>query len=238
MKKTIIALLALAGMALGEELILTLPVTQTLTLQTSKLTTEWDSILNTVKTFSYGLYYGGQNNVLGSLNIGNNEGSWVNSENSGAITMNGRDGVAGAAFVMVLGNDLTSGTVITSITLSATNQTGRSNLGASAGGNVTLGLGIVDSEGNILKSAGGKTINVGQAGNNNTQELSLSDGFTWQEGYKVVAIFDGTYGSGGFGSVDYTLENISVTATLIPEPATATLSLLAFCGLVARRRRH
>ena len=34
-----------------------------------------------------------------------------------------------------------------------------------------------------------------------------------------------------------TLSNIKLTANLVPEPTTATLSLLALAGLASRRRR-
>ena len=40
----------------------------------------------------------------------------------------------------------------------------------------------------------------------------------------------------GGSSTNSTLSNMSIKA--IPEPATATLSLLALAGLAARRRRH
>ena len=43
-----------------------------------------------------------------------------------------------------------------------------------------------------------------------------------------------TYANGA--SANYTFSNMSIKA--IPEPATATLSLLALAGLAARRRRH
>ncbi len=243
MKKTIITLFALAGVAMGTEQLLTLPdstTTTSATLITNKgLGTTWDAILSTTSSYDYGLYYGGQNGALGTFNT--SEGSWTNTDNVGSITMNGRDGVGGAAFVMVLGEELTAGTVITSITLSATNQDGRVNLGNAdnkKGGNVTLGLGIVDSDGNILHSNGGNTINVGAAGNTNTEKIELTNAITWQEGYKVVAVFDGTYGNLNFASVAYTLKDVTVTATTIPEPATATLSLLVLAGLAVRRRRR
>ena len=241
MKKTLITLLALAGAAVaGEEIALTLPASQQLSLNTV-LASEWNTILGTVGTYDYGAYYGMQVTQVDGLNSG--EGNWVSSDNVGAITMNGRDGKAlGSAFVLVLGEELTQGTVITSISFSAKNKEAKPALGTSnggAGGNVTLGLGIVDSEGKVLHSSGGSTINVGEAGNKNTQVLSLSNGITWQEGYKVIAVVDGVSGSNGggsFGATPYTLENITVKAT-IPEPATATLSLLALAGLAARRRR-
>ena len=36
----------------------------------------------------------------------------------------------------------------------------------------------------------------------------------------------------------YTVSGIAVSTNIIPEPATATLSLLALAGLAARRRRR
>ncbi|MBR2145412.1 MAG: PEP-CTERM sorting domain-containing protein [Akkermansia sp.] len=52
-------------------------------------------------------------------------------------------------------------------------------------------------------------------------------------------LIGGKFIAGGMHTSDWISENVySVTAyKLVPEPATATLSLLALCGLAARRRR-
>jgi hypothetical protein len=44
--------------------------------------------------------------------------------------------------------------------------------------------------------------------------------------------------SSDFSQVDYVIDNVSLTGTPVPEPATAGLLALATTGLLARRRRH
>ena len=73
--------------------------------------------------------------------------------------------------------------------------------------------------------------------------MSLSDGTSTVDWNLRTTSFDitgvGFYGDGANNN-NVTFSNLSVTATnvtLIPEPATATLSLLALAGLAARRRR-
>lgn len=53
-----------------------------------------------------------------------------------------------------------------------------------------------------------------------------------------VAVIDNcSKGLDGNNGNLYTVSGISVSANIIPEPATATLSLLALAALAARRRR-
>ena len=70
--------------------------------------------------------------------------------------------------------------------------------------------------------------------NTGTKEISFTEAQigTLSESDKIVILFRQAQ------NAPLNISDISVTATLIPEPATATLSLLALCGRAARRRRH
>lgn len=234
MKKTLIALFALAGVAAADSITLTLPEGAQLNPYTEALGTTCANIFSKVADDAYGVYYGAQNGVISSLNT--NEGKWSIGENGGSITMCGRDGYQGSALALVIGGDLVAGSAIEKITFSASNKVARPSMGASAGP-LTLGLAVVDNSGNILKSVSDAQFNLGAAGNSNTATLSFADAITWKDGYKVLAVIEGPSGSGNFGGTVYTIGDISVVATTIPEPTTATLSLLALAGLAARRRR-
>ncbi len=240
MKKTIIALFALAGVAAADSITLTLPGTAQLSPHTEVLGTTCTNIFSTVADDTYGIYYGAQDGIINSLNA--NEGKWSIGENGGSITMCGRDGFSGSALALVIGADLVAGSAIEKITFSASNKEGRVNMGNSAGP-LTLGLAVVDNSGTILKSVSDAQFNLGAAGNSNTATLSFADAITWEDGYKVLAVIEGPQGSGNFGGTAYTIEKISVVATTaaaapaVPEPTTATMSLLALAGLAARRRR-
>lgn len=153
-----------------------------------------------------------------------------------------RDHYQGSALALVIGADLVAGSAIEEITFSASNKDARPSMGNSAGP-LTLGLAVVGNSGTILKSVSDAQFNLGAAGNSNTATLSFADAITWEDGYKVLAVIEGPWGSGNFEETAYTIEKISVVATTAasapaaPEPTTATLRLLALAGLAARRRR-
>ena len=69
---------------------------------------------------------------------------------------------------------------------------------------------------------------------------------TWNIGDAISKIYLGGWSASDNSRLQYTLDSLSVyngamsadeVAKLVPEPTTATLSLLALCGLAARRRR-
>ena len=70
-----------------------------------------------------------------------------------------------------------------------------------------------------------------------TGMLTLSDNLngTWASETGTGATFKGNLAQGGANSTMQSTVNAGIT--VVPEPTTATLSLLALCGLAARRRR-
>ena len=64
---------------------------------------------------------------------------------------------------------------------------------------------------------------------NNYATVDRSTAIELEKGYSYIVV-------GAIGYADASMKTISFVAS-IPEPATATLSLLALCGLAARRRR-
>lgn len=80
--------------------------------------------------------------------------------------------------------------------------------------------------GYTVASTGVKTIT---ATDNLLVELRTTKALATTGDLKILTYANGT-------SANYTFSNMSIKA--IPEPAMATLSLLALVGLAARRRRH
>ena len=74
MKKTIIALFALAGVAAADSITLTLPEAAQLSPYTEALGTTCVDIFSKVADDAYGVYYGAQGGVISPLNT--NEGKW------------------------------------------------------------------------------------------------------------------------------------------------------------------
>ena len=61
---------------------------------------------------------------------------------------------------------------------------------------------------------------------------------TLDETTTLSLVVQGKLGADGYGGTDNAKAAINtMIITMVPEPATATLSLLALCGLAARRRR-
>ncbi len=232
MKKTIIALMALVGMAAGESL--TLPNEVTNPTQNTEL---WQSISNVLDTklasFDYGYHVGPQGGFIGNnwhtpkITIDGTvyyEGDWRN----GIITLAGRSGTGGVCAGFVLGKDIAAGTVIKEFTFSASGYANNP-----LDGDITIGLGVRDANGKAIVGLN----DVTGVFNSKTGALTLileTPDFVWEDGYKIVA---GVKGLSGAATTAYVIDGISASYTIVPEPTTATLSLLALAGLAARRRR-
>jgi len=87
------------------------------------------------------------------------------------------------------------------------------------------------SQENLITSGGNTTDVSFVLGPNDTTSVDLLAGETVQVSFKLGSAAQGTKCYNTYAG----LKGMSVT--YIPEPATATLSLLALCGLAARRRR-
>ena len=248
MKKTIFALIVLASLSVAAETTITLRLpesglattilngeTEQDKIQAVQVGGTWNNLLATFAGKEYGIYAGPQtsnvylketdSNPWGNLG----EGTWtLNSNNTGTITLLGRSGVGGDACVLVLGSEIAVGSQLSSFTFHAAGSSDNTLTSS-----ITLGLAIVDNTGATLYAQGGTNFTANNA-TGASQTLSLDSPLTWADGYKVLAIIDGVSDN---GKTKYTISDISVSAQLVPEPTTATLSLLALAGLAARRRR-
>ena len=256
MKKTIIALMALAGVAVADTVItgddltwdVSTPNKDCTTVNNGNLTysnggwwvngptgTLAQSItlgLDQVLEFSYSCDFSTSNSVL-TLALANNSGAVVmgktyneNVVYLGTTTETGDAVARGYAF----GNTNNSGAVANITSYTAL----KDGVGENAN-NVTF---VVNS---------GSTINTNDVTFTVAYNTTLSqfvgtlayDGYTAKinlgETFSVNAITATFDGDGSFvGHVN----DIQLKVTTIPEPATATLSLLALAGLAARRRRR
>ena len=149
----------------------------------------------------------GDPNTPALINTSGLYGCW-NSGNAYKFDMN--DGFEGASFW--------EGGAAAAITL-----TYKYNAGTS--GTFTL----LDAQGNVLQSVGGD-YNTTLRGSG----LSFSTVAFDEEIVTNAYVFNQVVATAEDAKA---LGVAAATATLIPEPATATLSLLALCGLAARRRR-
>lgn len=226
MKKTIITLLALAGVVMGETVPLTLPSNTTATYGIDWQDGNITNILNNIQDKDPGVYVASNINNLSNYGV-NGEGTWINTNNVATITLCGRHRAGGDYMALILNPEFTEGTQVSSLTFSA---------GAISGvvSTYQLQVGICSGEESTLSSV----VEYSTDENGASVTLTLSDGFVWKEGDKIVAVLKG--GSGNATDA-YTISGISITAEAmppaVPEPATATLSLLALAGLAARRRR-
>ena len=192
------------------------------------------ALVDKYKNSSDGVYLG-INNKLSNPISGEteNEGNWVyNADNkTGQVTLCGRYNAKGENLTLVFSpTDFVANDKISSITLSATGNATFNSAFKQYG----LVVAIVDASGNIM---GQKSTNYtsGTVGTKMSTTLNFDNALLWQDGYKVIA---GIVGPQGDGTTEYTIQNINVSAITVPEPATATLSLMALAGLCARRRRQ
>ena len=232
MKKTLITLMALAGVALAE-----------------------DYTVENLWTIDFGSQYTNGYNTTGKLD---NAGTFWDVSNyataDGVTTANNhRPHLAGGVYGSWADDFQFSITLTLGDTISASN--GWPVFATIAGNGTALRFGpytndgnTVDLDGNLTKAQGGLasvvaggtyTITLTKIGT----DLTLAvDGVTTATGTLASTvsgnITDIALGgdTGGAYRINETVHSISM-GTIIPEPATATLSLLALAGLAARRRR-
>lgn len=234
MKKTLFTLVCaslvaptFAGEAITSPITITLPASAT-------APTEWksgtckdniDQLIAAAGGWNAGFYVGGNNNSYGNPGE-NGEGTLVTVDNIATVTLCGRTGVGGDCFAMVLGTSQLTGKVVNDLTFSLSGmQSNPLTLGGTFAVALYNGTTLVDSASSTLASV--KTV---------TEPVSVTlslPNIEFTESHKLVIAFRG---AGGTATTAYKVDNIQLTAA--PEPATATLSLLALAGLAARRKRH
>ena len=236
MKKTLIALMALAGIASADTIALTLPangVNNGPHGDTSAL-----SALTAFANEKDGAY---MFNNGGYVNPGANGEGILRTNDNGqvSLTMAPRTGAGGSGEAIVMSGTELAGYTVESLTFTIVEST------CTTKADITLTLAVLEKNNGawaVKESAKGAiTLNSGAS-----LTLTLGSAIEWADTYKVVAMVDNTNKAlGGGGSPLYTLTGISVTANTAtpespaaPEPTTATLSLLALAGLAARRRRR
>ena len=220
MKKTLIALMALAGVAAAETADLTFADFNTTLQEIAELNPTEYTLTLTVTGSDYNNYGSG---FLVKF-----------AENWGVFTQ------AGAYIAMdnTNANDRAwvnpTGTSGTTFTWTSTDTTAASLLDSwvsktSTGGNAQPGV-------------NGMTITLAVTEAGSVVTLGMTNGTTSviETGYVVnladVKLVDGTGGGANEGLTS--ISGASITYASIPEPTTATLSLLALAGLAARRRRR
>lgn len=233
MKRTIITLMALAGIAVADTIVLTMPPTAN--------NGGHGSVSNPVSGFAgyeTGGYYFNNGGAVGT-NEETGEGILTTSDELTSLTMCPRKGAGGSGMAIVLsGTDELAKHAVSSLTFNIVGS-----YSAAVTGDVSLTLAVVKSTventvatWSVVQSAEGSLT----IGSGSSVELELTNSINWSDSYKVIAVVDnlGKNLNGGNGDA-YTMTGISVTAEaeLIPEPTTATLSLLALAGLAVRRRR-
>ena len=204
-----------------------LPESQSVSQTATMARTSGQELLDKVKGLQNGIYAGGNNNSVGNWSV-NGEGTWVNQDDVGSITLCGRSGVAGSSFAMVLGGPQ-EGDSISSITFSC-------NTPSSVISSYSMVLAVYDSTGTLVGELS-KIQDFSFTSTSETTTISLDMSaapLTWEEGYKVVA---GVRGGAGGATSAYTITGIQVSYETVPEPAAASLGLLGLGAMLLRRRR-
>ena len=202
-----------------------------------------DAVYTGQKTFSVATY---KDKDLGTIWLSSNnggglgnypqngEGTWVNSSNSGTITFCGRAAAYGDHLALLLGSDITVGTELSSLTLSAGAISDEAYVSS-----YSLKLGLLDASGNFL----GTTDFAVQAYNTDTDSASVTivfeEAIKWESGYKILAGVIANGNSSGSNTDSYTISGITASYTVIPEPsAFGLLAGLGALALAASRRRR
>lgn len=204
-----------------------LPESQGVSQTATMARTSGQQLLDKVKGLQNGIYAGGNNNSVGNWAV-NGEGTWVNQDDVGSITLCGRSGVAGSSFAMVLGGPQ-EGDSISSITFSC-------NTPSSVISSYSMVLAVYDSTGTLVEGLSRiQDFSFTSTSETTTISLDMSAApLTWEEGYKVVA---GVRGGAGGATSAYTITGIQVSYETVPEPAVASLGLLGLGAMLLRRRR-
>ena len=203
-----------------------LPESQSVSQTATMARTSGQELLDKVKGLQNGIYAGGNNNSVGNWSV-NGEGTWVNQDDVGSITLCGRSGVAGSSFAMVLEGrrrgipflPLHFPVILLSVISS-----------------YSMVLAVYDSTGTLVEELS-KIQDFSFTSTLETTTISLDMSaapLTWEEGYKVVA---GVRGGAGGATSAYTITGIQVSYETVPEPAAASLGLLGLGAMLLRRRR-
>ena len=202
-----------------------LPESQSVSQTATMARTSGQQLLDKVKGLQNGIYAGGNNNSVGNWAV-NGEGTWVNQDDVGSITLCGRSGVAGSSFAMVLGGPQ-EGDSISSITFSC-------NTPSSVISSYSMVLAEYDSTGTLVEELSRiQDFSFTSTSETTTISLDMSAApLTWEEGYKVVA---GVRGGAGGATSAYTITGIQVSYETVPEPAVASLGLLGLGAMLLRR---
>lgn len=226
--------MALAGVAAADSITLTMPATS------NNGGHGYIGAANAITAFADQVDGGYMFNTGGTVtpDTSFNEGLLMTDVLTGvtSLTMAPRTGAGGSGEVILLSGTELIGQEVNSLTFAIDSST------CSKDGSVALTLAVVQKNDRngwdiSAQTSGALTLNSGAS-----LTLDLTDSIAWSESCKVVAMVDNTAKTlSGGNSPTYTLSGISIAANVtpaIPEPTTATLSLLALAGLAARRRRR
>lgn len=242
MKKTLFTLVCaalaaptFAGEAITEPITLTLPSSTTTPTayeqgkapnNASELVAYYANHYTTPESALY--FVGGNSAEITNIRTDGDGALTTSAANVASVTLKGRSRVEGENFVMVLpGNELI-GKVVNTLTLTGSGSTSNT---------LTLGGDFVVAVYDNTTLVGSQTAQLAHVNNGGIVTCTLNlDNITFSESNRIMIGFRGNPSSQANAGVAYTINNIQLTAT--PEPATATLSLLALAGLSSRRRRH
>lgn len=195
-------------------------------------------ISNAIKNNGQGVYAGGNNNSINNWGQTNNEGYWTldTVNETGSITLLNRNGVSGSYFALGVEGPASSSSPITSFNFSFSIDAG------TTGGGRAL-FTVYDIENDTFLSGLWKTVDFTSDGGTINVTMDKNDIDLigpWNENYLLVAGATFNARSGASATASYTVSDIKVTFSTesVPEPATASLSLLGLAALMMRRRRR